>query len=311
MVCAGISSNSSQPEDAHSGGSRVQAADPSRSRQRLACSTAVRDVLSPPPGSGVVSGTMSRLTDTDLRGAEIARADLRAAWLREVDLSGAHIRGANLTGTEIDGEIDGLTIHGIEVAPLVREELDRRHPERAALRAHDAEAFRSGWAGLEAMWAPTIERVKAMPAGTVDLAVDREWSFAQTLRHLVFATDVWLGDAILHREQPCHRYGEPFSGWRDRASKVGIDLDAHPPYQEVLAMRADRVGKVRNYLTSVTNSQLDEGGHQPFFEPHPFTVLDCLRFIINEELQHHRYAVRDLDLITARDTQRTHSATVT
>src|SRR5262249_55695019 len=162
------------------------------------------------------------------RGAEIAGADLGGAWLREVDLSGAHIRGADLTGTEIDGEIDGLTIHGIEVAPLVEAELDRRHPERAVLRAHDADAFRSGWAGLEAMWAPTIERVASMPAGTVDVSVDREWSFAQTLRHLVFATDVWLGDAILHREQPNHRYGEPYSGWRDRASEVGIEVDAHP-----------------------------------------------------------------------------------
>jgi hypothetical protein len=143
-----------------------------------------------------------------------------------------------------------------------------------------------------------------MPAGTVDVSVDREWSFAQTLRHLVFATDVWLGDAILHREQPYHRYGEPFSGWRDRASKVGIEVDAHPPYQDVLEIRADRVGMVRDYLTSVTDDRLDEGGHQPFFVSHPFTVRDCLRIIVNEEWHHHRYAVRDLDAITAQDSGR-------
>jgi hypothetical protein len=252
----------------------------------------------------VASGAMNRLPDTDLRGAEIGGADLRGAWLREVDLSSAHIRGADLTGTEIDGEINGLTIHGIEVAPLVEAELDRRHPERAVLRAHDADAFRAGWAGLEAMWEPTIARVTAMPAGTVDLSVDREWSFAQTLRHLVFATDVWLGDAIQDREQPYHRYGEPYSGWRDRASEVGIEVDAHPPYQDVLEMRSDRVGMVRDYLTSVTDDQLAEGGHQPFFVSHPFTVRDCLRIIVNEEWHHHRYAVRDLDAITAQDSGR-------
>jgi hypothetical protein len=242
---------------------------------------------------------MSRLTDMDLRGAEIARADLRDTWLREVNLSGAHIRGADLTGTEIDGQIGGLRIYGIEVAPLVGAELDRRHPERAALRAYDADSFRSGWAGLETMWAETMERVAAMPAGTTDVSVDREWSFAQTLRHLVFATDVWLGDAILHLEQPYHRYGEPFSGWRDRASEVGIEVDAHPPYEDVLEMRADRVGMVRDYLRSLTDDRLAEGGHQPFFISRPFTVRDCLRFIINEEWQHHRYAVRDLDAIPA------------
>jgi hypothetical protein len=225
---------------------------------------------------------MSRLTDTDRRGAEIAGADLRDAWLREVNLSGVHIRGANLTGTEIDGEIDGLMIQGIAVAPLIHAELDRRHPERAALRAHDADTLRSGWAGLETMWALTIGRVAVMPAATSDVSIDREWSFAQTLRHLVFATDVWLGDAILHREQPYHHHGEPFSGWRNRASEVGIELDAHPPFEDVLEMRADRVGMVRDYLRSLTDDQLDEGGNQPFFVSRSFTVRSCLRFIVNE-----------------------------
>lgn len=247
---------------------------------------------------------MSQLNDTDLRGAEIVGTDLQDAWLREVDLRGAHIRGANLTGAEIDGEIDGLTIHGIEVAPLVVAELDRRPPERAALHAGNADALRSGWASLEAMWAPTIERVAALPTGTADVSLDGEWSFAQTLRHLVFATDVWLSDAVVHREQPYHRYGEPFSGWRDKASAVGIEAGAHLPYEEVLELRADRVGMVRDYLASVTDDQLDDGGHQPFFVSHPFTVRQCLGIIFNEEWHHHRYAVRDLDAITARDSER-------
>lgn len=247
---------------------------------------------------------MSGLNDTDRRGPEIIGADLQDAWLREIDLSGAHIRGADLTGAEIDGEIGGLTIHGVEVAPLVEAELDRRHPERAALHAHDVDSFRSGWAGLEAMWTPTIERVATMPAGAVDVSIDGEWSFAQTLRHLVFATDVWLGDAVLQHEQPYHPHGEPFSGWRDKAREVGIELEAHPPYQEALAMRADRVAMVRGYLASVTDNQLDEGGRQPFFVSRPFTVRDCLSFIVNEEWQHHRYAVRDLDQMTAQDSGR-------
>jgi hypothetical protein len=243
---------------------------------------------------------MNQLNDTDLRGAESVGSDLQNVWLRGVSLRGAHIRGADLTDAEIDGEIDGLTIHGIEVAPLVVAELDRRHPERAALRAHDADSFRSGWASLEAMWSRTIDRVAARPIKTVDVSVDGEWSFAQTLRHLVFATDVWLNDAIAHREGPYHRYGEPFSGWRDRASAVGIDVGARPPYHEVLELRADRVGAVRDYLASVADDQLDDGGRQPFFVSHPFTVRQCLGIIFNEEWHHHRYAVRDLDTIAAR-----------
>src|SRR5262245_9606145 len=164
---------------------------------------------------------MVAFTDADdLVGAEFVGADLRGAWFRESDLSGVRIRGADLTGADLDGEIDGLRINGVEVAPLVEAELDHRYPERTALGARDADSMRAGWARLEAMWAPTLERVAAMPAGTVDVSVDGEWTFAQTLRHLVMATDAWLGSAILGRPDPYHPIGVPFSGWREQAAGV-------------------------------------------------------------------------------------------
>ena len=40
-----------------------------------------------------------------------------------------------------------------------------------------------------------------MPAGSVDASVDGEWSFAQTLRHLILATDTWLARGILELDQ--------------------------------------------------------------------------------------------------------------
>ena len=49
------------------------------------------------------------------------------------------------------------------------------------------------------------------PLGTQDESVDNEWSFAQTLRHLVLATDGWLGRAILRRERPFLPLGVLFS----------------------------------------------------------------------------------------------------
>jgi hypothetical protein len=36
-----------------------------------------------------------------------------------------------LVNVTIDGEIDNLTINGVDVAPLVNAELDRRFPDRA------------------------------------------------------------------------------------------------------------------------------------------------------------------------------------
>jgi hypothetical protein len=206
------------------------------------------------------------------------------------------MRGVDLTGAEIEGEIDGLRILGVEVAPLLEAELDRRHPERAALRARDADSMRAGWTGLQAMWAPTMERVAAMPADNVDISVDGEWSFAETLRHLVFATDAWLG-AIFGRPDAYHRIGVPFGGWRERAAGI-VDLDATPSYEEVLAVRAGRVGMVGDVLATMTDEQLDEQRDVPvFMNPRQFPVRQCLWIIMNEEWHHHRFAVRDLDAL--------------
>src|SRR6478736_5686280 len=99
-------------------------------------------------------GPMAReVTGDELRDATIRRADLSGADLRDVDLSRARMRGVYLWQAEIDGDIEGLTVNGVEVEPLIAAELDRRHPERAILRATDPDGLRAGWAALEAMWA--------------------------------------------------------------------------------------------------------------------------------------------------------------
>ena len=248
---------------------------------------------------------MATFTSSDaLRGAEFIGADLQDCWFRASNLRGVRVRGVDLTGAEIDGDIDGVRVNGIEIAPLVEAELDRRYPERAALRARDAASMRSGWAGLEAMWAPTMERVATLPPETVDVSVDGEWSFAQTLRHLVFATDVWLGASILGRPDAFHPIAVPFSGWRAKAAGVGIDVDAAPSYAEVLQVRAERVGMVREFLATVSDETLGEQRESSVFTGGaPFRVSLCLWIIANEEWHHHRYAVRDLDAITGSEPQ--------
>ena len=135
----------------------------------------------------------------------------------------------------------------------------------------------------------------------MDVSVDGEWSFTQTLRHLVFATDVWMGASILGRPDAFHPIGVPFSGWRERAADVGIDVDATPAYEEVLQVRAERVGLVREFLATASDETLGEQRESSVFTGRaPFPVSLCLWIIMNEEWHHHRYAVRDLDAITAR-----------
>jgi hypothetical protein len=249
----------------------------------------------------------------DLRGAEFVGADLTGARFRKtklndarfrmVDLSGAVLRDVSLSGAAIDGaEMDGLLINGVEVAPLIEAELRRREPARAWRDASEPAELLAAWTALQQSWTASYERVAALPAGTVDVSVDEEWSFAQTLRHLVFATDAWLG-AILG-DRSFHPWGVPFTElpeFIDRpVADIGIELEATPSYADVLALRADRVAKVFEFLTTLSPERLSEEVEGPIWERGArFSVFRCLRVIFNEECEHHRFAERDLDVIEA------------
>jgi hypothetical protein len=232
--------------------------------------------------------------------APFVDADLRDARFVRCDLSGAVMRGVSLAGGDIDGEIGGLRINGVEVFSLVEAELNRRFPGREGRRATDPDGLRENWAALERTWAATLQRVAEMPDGTVDVSIDGEWSFAQTLRHLVLATDAWLRGSILGVEQPFHPIGQPFAEYETDGFDMSIFTPTTPPYAEVLDVRAGHVAMVRDYLATVTPDVLDESRPNPWAPEHDVTVLGCLRVILNEEWEHHRYAVRDLDAIDRR-----------
>ncbi|HEX6869768.1 MAG TPA: DinB family protein, partial [Micromonosporaceae bacterium] len=250
---------------------------------------------------------MSRYVGSnEFRGAEFIDVDMSAALFREVDLSGARMYGVLLTGADIDGDLRGLRLNGVEVAPLVEAELDRLHPERTKLRATTPAGMREAWEVLTAMWAQTLERVAAMHEADLHRSVNEEWSFTQTLRHLVFVTDLWLGHAVLGEPRPFHPLGLPASFITvDETS--GIDVDAAPTFLEVIRARDDRVNQVRTFLAEVTQEELDR-----VREPNPApngpapaarTAASCLRVIFNDEWAHHQFAVRDLALIEAERRQ--------
>jgi DinB superfamily/Pentapeptide repeats (8 copies) len=247
---------------------------------------------------------MATFTRSDeLRGAEFVGADLRGARFVRTDLSGVVMRGVDVQGADIDSPwlYDGgfLRVNGVDVIPLVEAELNRRFPGRADRRAGHPDGLRAAWAVLERTWAATLERVAAMPAGTVEVSVGGEWSFAQTLRHLVMATDVWLGRAIMEIEQPFHPIGLAGAGAEDDGLDMSIFAAVTPSYAEVLEVRAGRVAMVRDFLATVTSDELATTRTNPWDPAYPETILSCLHVILEEEWEHHRYAVRDLDAIEA------------
>jgi hypothetical protein len=239
----------------------------------------------------------------DLRGAKFVDADLSGARFVGADLSGVVMRGVEVRETEIDAPwlSDGenfLRINGVDVIPLVEAELNRRFPGRAERRATDPDGLRAAWAMVEGAWASTLERVAAMPAGTVDVSVEGEWSFAQTLRHLILATDTWYRRAIQEIEQPFHPIGLAGPGAAESGLDMSVFVTVPPPYTEILEVRAGHLAMVRDYLATVSPDELSMTRKNPWSPEYPETTLSCLQVILQEEWEHLRYAVRDLDSIS-------------
>ena len=246
---------------------------------------------------------MDESTTESLRDRTFRGRTLRASRFIGCDLRDVVVRGSEVAGMEIDSPwlLEGggtLVVNGIDVVPLVDEHLNRRFPGRELREAGDPEGLRAAWAALERTWASTVDRAVAMPAGTVDASVDDEWSFAQTLRHLVTATDTWLGKAVLERPDPYHPAGLPDDGDDDsEAFERSVFSAETPSFSDVLAVRADRQSMVRTFLADVGPAHLAEPRRNPHAPQHQETVLSCLRTILEEEWEHHRYAVRDLDTL--------------
>ncbi len=188
-----------------------------------------------------------------LQGLRFKDADLSGARFSDCILADAVMRGVDARGIDIDDPWllrDGgaLMVNGIDVVPFVREQLLRRFPGRATMRAADPDSLRGAWAAVEQAWASTLERAAAMPEGVVDVSVDGEWSFAQTLRHLVMATDIWLRRTILGVEKPSHPMGLPFDGYAESGYDTSAFAPGVPAYLEVLKARAGRLSMVREFL---------------------------------------------------------------
>jgi hypothetical protein len=244
--------------------------------------------------------TGSVFEDVRLTGARFHDVDLSGARFHEVNLTGAMIRGSWLVNVDIDGQIENLRVNGVDVVPLVEAELNRRYPGRAKMRPADADGFREAWDILERLWQQTVGRARRMAPELLNERVEGEWSFIETLRHLVFATDAWVKRAILGEPAPWHPLGLPHDELPDRPG-VPRDRSARPSLDEVLALRADRMATVRQVLAGLTDEKL-AGMTEPVLEPgypepESFAVRRCLQAILNEEWQHRLYAERDFDVL--------------
>ncbi|GAA4409873.1 DinB family protein [Actinokineospora soli] len=236
---------------------------------------------------------MTRYIDEDFRGAEF----------RECDLTDARLIGVVMQGAVIDGLVTNLVVNGVEVTGYVEAELDRRHPVRVLLRSDDLADLRAAARQLSADWAATIERIRRTP-GIERRSVDGEWSAAQTMRHLVFVYDSWFRRCLLGSTDRFTPMGigpsvEPYR------EAHGLDLSLDPNFDEIASVLESRAAELMAWLDEVTNQQLAAQAPVPADDVWPpyargRSVRQCLGTVLNETFEHHRFCVRDLDLIETR-----------
>jgi hypothetical protein len=230
----------------------------------------------------------------EFEGATFDKASFKGATLRSCDVSGVTMRSVDVDGLDVDSHdlfIGSLFVNGVDVVPLVDAELNRQFPGRELQKAQTPEGLREAWVAVQSAWRTTVA---GTPPGLVDAHIEDEWSLAQTLRHLILATDAWLRGGILRMQQPFHEIGQIFTG----AGEMGFDMSIFrvdpPVYEEILTVRAERQRLVTDFLATSTAELLAEEREDPWGGDWRPSVGDCIRVILEEEWAHLRYIRRDL-----------------
>jgi hypothetical protein len=239
------------------------------------------------------------------RGQRFEDADFNGTVFRGCDLRNTRMAACWLEDVSVDGLVRRFFVNGVDVAPFVEAELDRQNPERAQLHAMTAaDDYRVMWDTIEELWTTTVTRARRLPERLLHERVDDEWSFVETLRHLVFATDAWVNRAVLDAPQPFHQFGVTHSGYPiDAARSLGIVADAAPTLDEVLEMRRDRLAIVRSVVEGLTDESLKATAARtpaPHYPEQLPTVGECVRTVMGEEVEHRRFATRDLTVLETR-----------
>jgi hypothetical protein len=239
------------------------------------------------------------------RGASFTNADFTGARFRACDMRQIKITDSWLVDVNVSGIVGSFLVNDVDVTAFVEAQLDERHPERVQLRQMQTAAeYGAMWDRIERLWSETVVRAERLPEAARYERVDDEWSFVETLRHLVFATDAWASRTVLDEPMPYHRLGLTHTSYPPAdAVALGIDLEARPSFAEVMEVREDRITRVRGMVESLTDDELERictRTPAPGYPEELRTVGHCLRVVMDEECEHRRYAVRDLAVLEAR-----------
>jgi DinB family protein len=235
----------------------------------------------------------------DRRRSRLVEVDFSESRMHNIWMENTRITGADFINTEIWGSCRGLTWNGVAIEPLVEAELLRMFPERAKLKPRTPDEYREAWKVIEDLWAATHERARSLPEAMLHERVDGEFSFIETVRHLVGGIDSWALRCILGMQGHRWELSLNVREWGD----LGPDPN-DPPLDEAIAAHRDRMSKVRAIVDGLTDAEMkrvcDQNPEEGYPQKTTYPVWVPLMSAINEGWEHHRYAVRDLDVLVAR-----------
>lgn len=163
-------------------------------------------------------------------------------------------------------------------------------PERVPA---DVDAARESLAVVVDVLDSTIARASALSDAQRDTRVDDEWSAVESIRHLVFVIDIWLGKLIQGADDPFHPIGLPPHFVPSKPPGSSVDPDARPTFDEACEVLRGRLATLTAFIDALTSDDLARP-----IGTHAETVAGGLGVIFDELTYHAGFMNRDLDVIS-------------
>lgn len=233
----------------------------------------------------------------DLSESVFWGVDLSKSLFRDAEFAGSRFFHVSMENVDIDGIVNRLMVNGVDVTSYVNEH-DRWYPLRTMLSPSDAAGVATAWTELAREWAVLDERASRMARDRLLESVNGEWSYRDTLRHLVFAHDKWFEWPILG-ERRFSPIGNPNTGSRD-LEWPGLDLTLDPSLEEVRLVRDEYVARFGGFVKTLDLATLSDTVE--VLENGTVPAIMCFHTVLEEEFEHLRYATRDLAILGTQGT---------
>ena len=126
------------------------------------------------------------------------------------------------------------------------------------------------WDTIERLWSDAVARAERLPESARHERVDGEWSFVETLRHLVFIADSWASRTVLDEAMPYHRLGLPQTAYHRGRRRA-----RHRPRRAPVVRRGDggprRTDGARCVASSTASPTATSAGRVFPLPPRPAT----------------------------------------